>query len=289
MFFKILKTKLIVNLKHEDFIVCDLLPPWKFINARINQQNELCKFYSLSNDNLDAIKTGYWFSTPPGKFNDNSDCNPNLLFFKRTLNAYFRNSQKEKITEAKAENFANESQFELYNDCCGVTCFSHCENIKNQLMWSYYGDKHTGICIQFNDIQPIQNPIKGLNQILLPVIYLRKNPKLDEKFVLSFFPFIKLKCWAYEKEYRLFTSKKTVLTPFEREISFNVQKVSAIYFGDRFFKHDRHLEFLEIILKKYPKSNFYKMELESHSFKLRAIPVSFKKEVEKYIMIRNCQ
>nr|WP_319999162.1 DUF2971 domain-containing protein [uncultured Draconibacterium sp.] len=272
-----------------DYIVGDLLPPWRIYSPKEYNTKSLCKFYSISeNHNIDAIRDNYWYSTSPKSFNDFTDCNADLLSYQNIFQKYYNwtfENNIEKEEENELNTYAVKIQDEIYDKNLGVTCFSHSKNIYNHLMWSNYANDHKGICLQFDSIKPLKQGLFNIdNHLLLPVTYLRKNPVLKENAVLHIFPFIKFRCWRQEKEHRLVKFKQTSLTEEDRFIKYENSLVKAIYLGSRFLGHENHQKVLQVIFERYPNIDIYRMKLERKSFNLKAVNVIIEKENNKFII-----
>ena len=101
----------------------------------------------------------------------------------------------------------------------GIECFT--QSPTDILMWSYYADKHTGVCVEYDFSKLF---VSCANSFLLPVCYSEKRPLLDMQNlfdpvtqqvcsdrIAEVFPSImrswitKSKEWEREKEWRLIT------------------------------------------------------------------------------------
>jgi Protein of unknown function (DUF2971) len=84
----------------------------------------------------------------------------------------------------------------------GVSCFSEVNN--DLLMWSHYGDKYKGFCLEFNTSQePFQKARKVQYSSMMPVIDVA-TLLLHNSFevVMDLFS-TKSNSWAYEQEWRV--------------------------------------------------------------------------------------
>lgn len=123
----------------------------------------------------------------------------------------------------------------------GIECFT--QSPTDVLMWSYYADKHTGICVEYD----FSKSLFSLSEsFLFPVCYSKKRPllKLEEIYnpitkqlshdkVIEIFPSIILSLitksveWEREKEWRLISSH--IKNDFERSVKFPI--ISKIITG----------------------------------------------------------
>jgi len=108
------------------------------------------------------------------------------------------------------------------NKNSGVICLSEVNDAI--LMWSHYGQNHTGICIEF-ERQP--NNKLGDAELCSPVHYSSKYPVIDlgkmllnrDGQTLNLMLRYKADCWASEKEWRLITDKGDEQCPLPGPIS----------------------------------------------------------------------
>ena len=119
----------------------------------------------------------------------------------------------------------------------------------NILMWSHYGDKHEGICVEyeFNEDKDLLDvsytddinnfDLYTVLQYIIPAKYfgVSETKEMDSRCVNAcYLPFLKkLKCWSYEKEVRMiFNLNNTSKLEQENGIWFYPSvKVKSIYLG----------------------------------------------------------
>jgi hypothetical protein len=149
-----------------------------------------------------------------------------------------------------------------------VTCFSLSKDIP--LMWSHYGEKHTGICFEFSlDFET--SPFKAIafNKINFNYIdYDEKDPvnylknKTEGIFSLLFTKSI---FWKYEEEYRMTSMVDEGYYEFEPSF------ISGVIFGLKFPEEDLQ-SFVDNIKNKIPnKIDFKKVEREVLDLKIKAL------------------
>lgn len=92
-----------------------------------------------------------------------------------------------------------------------VACF--CSDFRNNLLWSYYAENHTGVCLKYEYEYPRGNEDDPYPEVLvLPVRYSTHIPEIEfSELMLSHVPirrlcdllFTKDSIWAHEREWRL--------------------------------------------------------------------------------------
>ncbi|UUO08236.1 DUF2971 domain-containing protein [Blastopirellula sp. J2-11] len=116
----------------------------------------------------------------------------------------------------------------------GVTCFSETNN--NLLMWSHYGGKYKGFCLEFfTDFEPFNKLQKVHYANKLPQFQLSDFIRNENHAKLMDLFCTKSSAWAYEKEWRALHNEAGTLFSYEREA------LKAIYFGPDINTQDRDL------------------------------------------------
>lgn len=112
----------------------------------------------------------------------------------------------------------------------GVTCFS--EKIDDMLLWSHYGDKHKGFCLEFDTQISL---MEGQQQTSLYKVKYSKSKSyrqiniseiLNKPNTLEKLLTVKSYQWRYEKEWRIFCN-----TGGNNTFRFNEKSLTGIYFG----------------------------------------------------------
>ena len=123
-----------------------------------------------------------------------------------------------------------------------ICCFSsnEIEPQEEILLWSHYANKHQGIRITF-DFDPTINPRYALKKIKYSPtrvgLDLRAGDSLRAEQGLTDSWITKATGWAYEREIRLFTSKKYCKPVVGEDgvtrhfVSFETSKVKSVTFG----------------------------------------------------------
>jgi hypothetical protein len=103
------------------------------------------------------------------------------------------------------DDFSRQWWHSYYGNRIGFLCL--CEDAKNPVMWSHYGEKHCGIVLGF-DCDP---------EFFKPVVYSKERvcwdgledlDRVSQRKLFTSFIFQKYEDWAYEREHRGFFSLK---------------------------------------------------------------------------------
>ncbi|MFB6342358.1 DUF2971 domain-containing protein [Saccharicrinis sp. FJH62] len=182
------------------------------------------------------LKQSLKFSDP-NTFNDPFDCNEKLLrinydekLVEETINNLSVKISRQERRELKRK-FKNQSnQAEILKEKrkeYKLSCFSEVNN--EVLMWSYYADKHSGICIGFNFPHKYDGKF-----ILCPVKYLAELRELDGATdlyrIILYWLTTKSIRWKYEKEIRAISRCKDQKSEHEY-INYESKYVKEIIFG----------------------------------------------------------
>lgn len=161
----------------------------------------------------------------PSKFNDPFDCNIDQLTFEInecceavTKDILVVRSQHpgrvipDKLL-AEALKFTQEEKIKK----CSITCFSL--NHYNTLLWSYYADKHSGVCMEFDN--SFEGKLKSVkdSDISEGIIDYDNNPInycRDKEAGIKKLFFSKSHDWEHEREYRMSFLKKPGLYEFNK-------------------------------------------------------------------------
>ena len=168
------------------------------------------------------------FLSSPNNLNDPFDCrissnyqkHINSIenkeeFIKNSISNNLKYLKENKITKEEAESILNKRledtlKFQVrseviereFNDKhIGVTCFSEVWN--SILMWSHYGDNHSGYCVGFDEKLLRYSQIGKLKRVNYSNEYPDLNPILKNKNSDEIKFFLKSTEWSYEKEIRL--------------------------------------------------------------------------------------
>lgn len=215
------------------------------------------KYEGLTDQTLRNLKSQTIYFGSPRNFNDPYDCalTPHVKIISDDEIESLRHHylSKERLTTAQRQEFETASKEAMraiflrsanavikdardtFLNSSGVTCFSEVND--DLLMWSHYGGRYKGICLEFRtDIDPFDRVIQ--------VRYLPKLPEISIHSMLvtnEFNPVEELFCtksqsWAYEREWRAF--HKVAGTKYV----YRSEALTGVYFGP-----DIDIESLEIV------------------------------------------
>lgn len=148
----------------------------------------------------------------------------------------------------------------------GISCFSEKNN--DLLMWSHYGGRYKGFCLEFDTKQPLFDKAKK-------VTYSDSMPEIDPMEVLSegthYFEklfCLKSKSWEYEKEWRVFHKKAGTLFKYPPEA------LTGVFFGPDI--EPECLEIIALILRgQNDQVKLFKGNRSQDSFKVEFIEVNY--------------
>lgn len=206
----------------------------------------LYKYESLSSRSLENLKGQVLYFGSPLQFNDPYDCAlfPNIRLpsdeeVEQIRRAYLEDSNtpsrqravftvastdKLRQTLLRAGRSALERIVSEFLQRRGVTCFS--ERNDDLLMWSHYGGRYKGFCLEFSAVLPPFDKIKKVTYRKdLPTVDLA--PLLvDDNYdqVLELFC-TKSEAWAYEAEWRGIHDKAGTSYTYPTEC------LTGVYFG----------------------------------------------------------
>jgi Protein of unknown function (DUF2971) len=248
----------------------------------INPPGRIYKYEALNTRTLRNIKGQVLFFGSPLNFNDPYDC---------ALTPNIQPPKDEEVERLRADylrrNGLNERQKREFEACSteelrakllrgarggikelidsfltnrGVTCFS--ERNDDLLMWSHYGGRYRGVCLEFNTAI---DPFRRVRQVR----YVSSLPQLDVASILSrgeFDPVQELYCtksdsWRYEREWRAFHDVAGTQYVYPPEA------LTAVYFGPDI--DDESLEIVCLILAGQNEGvRFYKGSRSSTEFRV---------------------
>jgi hypothetical protein len=240
--------------------------------------------YSEINQNtLKILKYGELYFAKPSQFNDpfdskiTYDTNANELelraYFSRILPQFGKSlSDVDIILEKIKRKEINLSDFapaNSYADLSNILCLSRDE--KNILLWSHYAKDHTGICIGLNvhiwgnsmniKIKPgYTNPIAGINNNLLPAVYINYSNDKPEAYnhftdgpeKLEPYFYTKSKLWEYEKEVRIILMNSLIT---KNPVCIEQIEIGEIIFGLK--TPDLLIEKVKDIVRTYPDNGVH--------------------------------
>ncbi|HFE9682874.1 TPA: DUF2971 domain-containing protein [Clostridium perfringens] len=142
---------------------------------RNNAPKSLYKYKAVNEYTINSIKNGTMWATSPNNFNDQYDCalfcDDVQVIQRKILDIYNSDLVKENIyidsilrhVDLKHKTSLIEKELNRIRNELAIICLT--EDNDNILMWSYYGNNHRGICIEYDF-----NLIHNFSEVF-PVIY----------------------------------------------------------------------------------------------------------------------
>lgn len=166
--------------------------------------------------------------------------------------------------------------FEKEKEAYSVFCVS--KNHDNLLMWSHYAQEHMGCVFKFKCIPELDRPLCAARQVKYqkeyPMIsdthtyikHLTGQHHLNYENLFDDFAYTKSDNWAYEDEWRCVGGLRDIKNGFDFD-PLVPEELEAIYLGCRITPHIKK-DVLDIISKKYPKTDVYQAKLAQQNFAL---------------------
>jgi len=248
----------------------------------MNPPQRIYKYEALNARTLRNIKGQVLFFGSPLNFNDPYDCalTPNILPPKdddveRLRAACIRRNGLNERQKHEFETFSTQELRAMFLRSAhsaikelidrflatrGVTCFS--ERNDDLLMWSHYGGRYRGVCLEFNTAI---DPFGRVRQVR----YVSSLPQLGVASILSrndFDPVQELYCtksdsWRYECEWRAFHEVAGT------QYTYPPEALTGVYFGPDI--DDESLEIVCLILAGQNEGvRFYKGSRSSTEFRV---------------------
>lgn len=220
----------------------------------------LSKYYSITDNSINAIKNLQFYISQPEDFNDIFDSHHSLIDFQNItfttalnfLNKGKFNTDISKMwKEDKIEliKFIQHMFYSILLSRIGILCFT--TNKYDELMWGYYNN-HEGFLIEF-DYSKFGKNYNGP----FPINYVQNLSSFDINYLGGNLAFliqttIKKLMWQHEDEYRflvepqgndfevqgLFSNKDTDLPFDKRLVNYPKEAIKQIILGFRFLKNE---------------------------------------------------
>ncbi len=186
---------------------------------------KLYKYEAFSAQSLQNLKSQAIYFGSPLSFNDPYDCathpkiaKPTSSEIEKIRHHYLNNKQLPDTVRNGFEAASYEQLAKLiYNSGVsattesiqqflakrGVSCFSEVND--DLLMWSHYGGRYKGYCLEFStEIEPFNRAREVTYTEQIPEISVSPYLIADEHDHVSDLFTVKSKSWSYEKEWRIF-------------------------------------------------------------------------------------
>lgn len=147
---------------------------------------------------------------------------------------------------------------------CKMSCFSEIND--SLLMWSYYANKHNGVCVEY-DLSRLDFEIEINKQIYQSIS--RVHYSHHRADTLTGFPvedtylnllLTKADVWSHESEWRLICETQEEFLPFSC--------ASAVYIGTNFNTNSKKYRELIDAVNTYNNMKIYKCKLDSEKYQL---------------------
>lgn len=186
------------------------------------------------------------------------------IFLERKLYKFFSNVKygadsikKKSVHLDKPDEFNDpfETNNVILPTDCKVSCFSEIND--SILMWSYYANKHKGICVEY-DVSLLEDD--ELNQIIRKSITrvtyspLKANTKNSIESL-----FYKAEEWSHEREWRIVCNTNEEFLPFDC--------ISGVYLGLNSVLENENIKELIKICKRR-EIRIYKAYFQDNNFKI---------------------
>lgn len=276
----------------------------------------LCKYYSLSNYNIEALEQSYLFASASLSLNDPFDCMNLLIDTSKVSDEFIIGFYKHFLPSEEIFNKFQELKLELNRNLFaylyqhyGVVSLT--PDFKNLQMWAYYASSHHGFLVKFKseglEISNLLGPF--------PVNYTMSWESIDfnKGNALSFLYHsnIKHSKWEHEREWRLIGIGDNMSYPryHETEESINNRKfkydinvideiILGFYFIDRLVKTNRigntmiidfsedvpyneeKRRIIEFISRNRIKVSWCTLKERVNTFELTTVPIRIRKKDE---------
>lgn len=175
-----------------------------------------------------------------------------------------RGADKKMITELRAT-------FESFGlSTARVFCLT--TEFDNDVMWAHYAEKHKGLVFGFRHLPSLDTPFLAAQPVKysgeppvigsgLDFLLYGDTPELREK-ALNAVCLTKSAKWQYENEWRVVTWRPEEVGKDYGDYKFYPEELESVCFGAR-FDDKREEEIRSLVLSRYPRSNLYRMVVES--------------------------
>lgn len=166
--------------------------------------------------------------------------------------------------ETHIEKFNEQNRKDIDNTF-GI--FSLTIHPKNYLMWSHYGNSHTGFCLGFDSTMLFETVQGSLG----PVQYENELPKL--RLFGDTYDFhikqlgTKSKVWSYEDEYRI-----VKINAARQIISYPKEMIKEIYLGVKMPLGEKH-EIIDFVKANSIDCKIYELSLDRSTFRMNHLNI----------------
>ncbi|MDO6738009.1 DUF2971 domain-containing protein [Wenyingzhuangia sp. 2_MG-2023] len=212
-----------------------------------------------------VLKEGTIKFSTPSSFNDPFDCYEVLIEpISKISREQVDFSMFFPINYEEGDKFLRDTSieyFKKYKEEIRITSFSEC--YKNILMWSHYGEKHTGLSIGFStELNKRDFNRVDYKKEIIPKPFDADGDEKNNLEAINYWLYTKSKDWGYEKEIRFINSDKTEF------LTFNPKIIKEVYFGLKVSSEKIKNKIKELQLYGYEHVKFYQMKEVPNEFRI---------------------
>ena len=176
--------------------------------------------------------------------------------------------------------FQSQHQQGWWNDFLPrLRVFSVAEENDNLLMWSHYGDYHTGVVFSFRVLPHEDNPLC----VARPVVYRNAPPsffteqqwlddivgvrQLDPTQLYYQYAYVKSEVWAYEREWRVWDLLPQPLPTLHSNYPLRDKEVEAVYFGCKIARESKDA-IASLVSTKCPEAKLFQARKRPDEYRL---------------------
>jgi hypothetical protein len=165
-----------------------------------------------------------------------------------------------------------------------VLCLSEVKD--SILMWSHYAKNHTGLVLEFVNVEGYDSPYK----LCRPIEYIKAAPQLGDpeqiaqilsgegsisSTIVDRMIFSKAEPWAYEKEWRIQTGDGRKPKEVYEDVTFHPQELRTVYFGCQSEAQVVN-SLTPLIMARYPHAEIWRGVRDPGSYSLSFQPIKNK-------------
>lgn len=257
-----------------------------FNPEKSEKPESLYKYYSISQNSVDALINHYLFAAHQKNLNDKYDCAPEIIDYSNfTLDSFIRflSDEIQILNEEQIKTlYESDEKWQLYRlmeDMYHLKIYSRfgiislTESVNDLLMWAYYS-KNSGFTIKLKTSELPKNLFGPF-----PITYTPNLDKIDSSrnhpsICVLYQSNIKHNLWKNENEWRYLSYSKDNYHPFyapskinSRKLNYSTKAIEEIILGYNFFNEkeimlkERKKEYDIINLSK-KKNNVYMKKLK---------------------------
>lgn len=221
------------------------------IENDIKVPNFLKKYFTISDNSVDAVIDNFLYAAHPYELNDPFDCYQHLIDDTKVIRDYYdelvgklgfeKDLYDQRLT--LGENYTTLLYIAIFLGC-GIISMTDSEN-ENPILWANYADKHKGFSVTYK-----REAIKACGPF--PVNYVKNlEKKYDHQNFQALLPYwttIKSEYWQNEQEWRfLHISNKLMYVPGIHDD----KTIKEIYKKNRRLYFENRESITEVTLGKY--------------------------------------